>query len=84
MAIVDAHEALSRARVGLKRRVALRTCGVCLRVFWRGSWQQPEEVIRELQSFAHDATPRLTSDLCPFCADAIAATRAPDMEARAA
>lgn len=71
----DLHAVRSPARIHLKRRVALRTCGVCLRVLWRGSWLQPEHVIRELQSYALEAPPRLTHDLCPFCADAISRRR---------
>jgi hypothetical protein len=50
---------------------SLLACSVCLRVLRGSEWIEPEQMIRELRSFALHDPPKLGSALCTHCAESI-------------
>jgi hypothetical protein len=59
-----------------RRRPALVTCSLCLRVLRDTGWTEAEAVIRELRSYELRAAPRLKPAVCDDCDDAIIDRRA--------
>jgi hypothetical protein len=62
----------------------LTACSICLRVLRGSVWVEPEQVIRELRSFALQEPPRFESALCTHCTQSIRSRRAQTREPIAA